>query len=159
MLREFHDRVQRMMRNEARTGMPRVRRPGSGYVPSPFVQELLDFQKKMRELDPGRGRLHPDTEPEQPYDELLDSDSEKSAEKTEAAADEEGSTMPYECYGCGKKMEDYYSANRTYFRDYHYCQDCTENGTKEEKEHERTEALSQELKRWGEHLRERFESE
>jgi hypothetical protein len=43
LLRELHERVQRMMRNEARTGMPRVRRPGSRYVPSPFMQELLDY--------------------------------------------------------------------------------------------------------------------
>ena len=49
MLRELHKRVQRMMRNEARSGMPPVRRPGSSYVPSPFIRERLDLEKEMQE--------------------------------------------------------------------------------------------------------------
>lgn len=156
-LREFHERVQRMMRNEARTGMPRVRRPGSRYIPSPFVQELLDFQKKSHELDSELGRLGLGGESEQTEDEPPE-DTE-SVDTTSSGEDQNGRSMPYQCNACGKKMGSYFSEVRTYFRDYHYCQDCSEDGTKEEKERERHEEIMEDLKRWGEHLRERFEGD
>jgi hypothetical protein len=146
-----------MMRNEGKTGMPRVRRPGFRHVPPPFVQELLNFQKKIRELDRERKPWCAEVELEQNEGEMPEDSG--SADSTVPSEGENDEGTPYECYGCGKKMENYYSAIRTYFRDYHYCQDCSQNGTKEEKERERTEALCQELKRWGEHLRERFDSE
>ena len=134
--------------------MPRVRRPGSRYVPSPFVQELLDFQKKIRELDPEHGRLWPEGESEQTEDEPQ-KDTE-SADTTPTSEDQNAESMPYECNGCGKKMESYFSEVRTYFRDYRYCQDCSEDGTMEEKEQERHEEIMEELKEWGEHLRKDF---
>jgi hypothetical protein len=153
-----------MMRNEARTGMPRVRRPGSRYVPSPFVQEPLDFQRKLHELDDETEPSDLDEESDESIDEDMDEDMEDEAEEesedsTSASEDDESSSMPFECYGCGKEMEEYYSVIGTYARDYHYCRDCTQNGTKEEKERERCEAECEEIKRWGKRLRERFDSE
>jgi hypothetical protein len=157
MLRELHERARRMMRNEGMRGMSRFRRPGSKYVPSPFVQELLDFQTRIRELDPEHGRLYPEAESERTGDEPPD-DTE-SADSTPMSDDQEASALPYECNGCGKKMESYFSAVRTYFRDYHYCQDCSEDGTMDEKERERHEEIMEDLERWGEDLRKDFEGD
>lgn len=156
MLRESHERAQRMMRNEAMRGMSRGRRPGSKYVPSPFVQELLGFQRKLHELDDETELSDLNEESDESCDEDMEDEVEESEDSTSASEDDESSSMPFECYGCGKKMENSFSEVRTYLRDYHYCQDCSEDGTMEEKEQERHEALMEDLKRWGEHLRKDF---
>ena len=88
----------------------------------------------------------------------MEDEAEESEDSTSASEDE-GLSMPFECNGCGKKMESYFSEVRTYFRDYRYCQDCSEDGTMEEKEQERHEAIMEDLKKWGEHLRKDFEGD
>jgi hypothetical protein len=86
----------------------------------------------------------------------MEGEVEESEDSTSTSEDDESSSMPFECYGCGKEMGECYSMISTYARDYHYCRDCTKNGTKEEKERERCEAECEEIKRWGEHLRKDF---
>jgi hypothetical protein len=120
------------------------------------MQELVDFQTKMHELGDETEPSDLNEESDESCDEDMEDEVEESEDSTSTSEDDESSSMPFECYGCGKKMEEYYSMISTYARDYHYCQDCSENGRKEEKERERTEALSQELKRWGEYLRKDF---
>ena len=169
-----------MMRNEAMRGMPRGRRPGSRYVPSPFMQELMGFKNKMWGLDAETRRLGLDAESEptqhDPLDdtseesadtvptgdereEPMDDTSEESADTISTGDDQESSDMPFECYGCGKKMENWVDAVRTYSGNYHYCQGCIENGTMEEKEREHQEALMEDLERWSESIRKDLEGD
>jgi len=140
--------------NEARTWMPRGRRPGSssplkksaGKIARPtnvsffeaFVARAISPRWRLGEkLDFFNGLLDAESEPTQ--DEPMDDISEDSADTIPTREDQEASAMPFQCNGCGKKTESYFSAVRTYFRDCHYCQDCSENGTMEEKERERHE--------------------
>ena len=131
MLRELHKRVQRMMRNEARSGMPPVRRPGSGYVPSPFMQELVGFQKKMHELGDEEELSDLNEESDESCDEDMEDEVEESEDSTSTSEDDESSSMPFECYGCGMEMEEYYSMISTYARDYHYSAARSPNRTRQ----------------------------
>lgn len=150
----FIRKLRRAMDSEARSrrGPLPFSRPRRNTAP--FMEKFSGHAKNDEEMEP----LGPDTESQEADDELPEDASNESAENELAKEDDEDTTAPYECHGCGKKMKDSFSEVNTYLRDYHYCQDCTENGNKDEREQERHEALREELKRWGEDPRRRFES-